>query len=470
MITIMIIVFLLGYTAIALEQQIKINKSAIALIMGMTLWVMYVLDGTHIVPFMDPQTFSDYIKLNPDLAAKTLATQYNSFITNFQIVEYIGNTAEIIFFLIAAMTIVELIDSHGGFTVITQYITAKRKKSLLWIIGFFTFFLSAILDNMTTAIVMIMLIRKLITDKEERWLFTGLIIIAANAGGAWSPVGDIATILLWVHGNVTTVNLVKFVFLPSVISLIVPLILISFRLRGETESSQLPGNNYLVSDGNTGTAIIKSNYSVSILVIGLIGILFVPLFKALTNLPPAIGILLSLGMIWLYTEILNKRSTEKECDKIRVSSIIHNIDTSTILYLLGILMAVGALEVSGILAMVSGFLNTHIGNPLNIDMFIGLISSIIDNSSLVAGTIGMYPIQDSAHIHAAFLADAPFWHFLSYCAGTGGSIMIIGSAAGVVSMGLEKITFMWYLKNITLYALFGYLAGAGVFLLLEHLY
>lgn len=470
MITLMIIVFLAGYTAIALEQQIKINKSAIALIMGMTLWVMYVLDGTNIIPSMDLRVFGDYIKLNPDLGTESLATQYNSFITNFQIVEYIGSTAEIIFFLIAAMTIVELIDSHGGFSVITQYITAKNKKTLLWVIGFFTFFLSAILDNMTTTIVIIMLIRKLIADKEERWLFTGIVIIAANAGGAWSPVGDIATILLWVHGNVTTVNLVKFVFIPSVISLIIPLILISFKLKGSLTSLETTNNDYLVSEVSTTNAGIKSNYSVSILVIGLIGILFVPLFKALTNLPPAIGILLSLGLIWLYTEILNLRSSEKECDKIRVSSVIHNIDTSTILYLLGILMAVGALEVSGILKMMSDFLNTHIGNPLNIDLFIGLISSIIDNSSLVAGTIGMYPIQDSAHIPQAFIADSPFWHFLSYCAGTGGSIMIIGSAAGVVSMGLEKITFMWYLKNITLYALLGYLAGAASFMVLEYLY
>lgn len=469
MITSMIIVFLAGYTAIAFEQQIKVNKSAIALIMGMILWVMYVLDGANIIPTMDLQIFNDYIKLNPDLAKESLASQYNSFITNFQIVGYIGNTAEIIFFLIAAMTIVELIDSHGGFSVVTKYITAKHKKTLIWIISIFTFFLSAILDNMTTAIVMIMLIRKLITDKEERWLFAGLIIIAANAGGAWSPVGDIATILLWVHGNVSTVNLSKFVFLPSIISLIIPLILISFRLKGEITTSQAPDNNFLVSENSTNT-FIKSNYSVSILVIGLIGILFVPLFKALTNLPPAIGILLSLGLIWLYTEIINIRSSEKECNKIRISTIIHNIDASTILYLLGILMAVGALEVSGILGMVSTFLNTHIGNPLSIDMFIGFISSVIDNSSLVAGTIGMYPIQDSAHIPQAFLADAPFWHFLSYCAGTGGSIMIIGSAAGVVSMGLEKITFIWYLKNITLYALLGYLAGAGSFLLLTYLH
>lgn len=466
----MIILFLFGYTAIALEQKIKINKSSISLIMGMLLWVMYVLDGTHIVPFMDPQTFSDYLKLNPDLDFKSAAIQYNSFITDFQIVEYIGNTAEIIFFLIAAMTIVELIDQHGGFSVITRYITAKNKRTLLWITGFFTFFLSAVLDNMTTTIVMIMLIRKLVRVNEERWLFTGLIIIAANAGGAWSPVGDIATILLWVHGNVTTVNLVRFVFLPSVVSLIIPLILLSFKLKGGSDIDQKQDNNYLVSDSGTTDVIIKSSYSVSILVIGLIGILFVPLFKYLTNLPPAIGILLSLGLIWLYTEILNLRSSEKECDKIRVSSVIHNIDTSTILYLLGILMAVGALEVSGILKMMSGFLNTHIENPLNIDMFIGLISSIIDNSSLVAGTIGMYPIQDPAHIAPSFLADAPFWHFLSYCAGTGGSIMIIGSAAGVVSMGLEKITFMWYLKNITLYALLGYFAGAATFLALEYLY
>lgn len=466
----MIILFLFGYTAIALEQKIKINKSSISLIMGMLLWVMYVLDGTHIVPFMDPQTFSDYLKLNPDLDFKSAAIQYNSFITDFQIVEYIGNTAEIIFFLIAAMTIVELIDQHGGFSVITRYITAKNKRTLLWITGFFTFFLSAVLDNMTTTIVMIMLIRKLVSINEERWLFTGLIIIAANAGGAWSPVGDIATILLWVHGNVTTVNLVRFVFLPSVVSLIIPLILLSFKLKGGSEINQKQNNDYVVSDSGTTDVIIKSSYSVSILVIGLIGILFVPLFKYLTNLPPAIGILLSLGLIWLYTEILNLRSSEKECDKIRVSSVIHNIDTSTILYLLGILMAVGALEVSGILKMMSGFLSTHIENPLNIDMFIGLISSIIDNSSLVAGTIGMYPIQDPAHIAPSFLADAPFWHFLSYCAGTGGSIMIIGSAAGVVSMGLEKITFMWYLKNITLYALLGYFAGAATFLALEYLY
>ncbi|MGL4807029.1 MAG: sodium:proton antiporter NhaD, partial [Bacteroidales bacterium] len=355
--------------------------------------------------------------------------------------------------------------------VITNRIKAKEKKKLLWLITFVTFFLSAVLDNMTTAIVIIMMLRKLVHNKEDKWLFIGMVIIAANAGGAWSPVGDITTILLWVKGNVSTALLLKQVLLPSIVSIVVPGIFIARKLKGNIEEEPGVESN----EEEPYLSLVSKKERISILAIGVIGILLVPVFKSVTHLPPVIGILMSLGYIWVYTEIMYaKKPFLEESQKMRVGNVIKRIDTATILYFMGILMSVGALQVSGILGMMSEFLDKHVHNVYLIDLAIGFISSVVDNGSLVAGAIGMYPLANIADLAGDpnfeymkhFVADGNFWQFLSYCAGTGGSMLIIGSAAGVVAMGLEKITFSWYLKHITLYAFIGFLMGAATFMLL----
>ncbi|MGL5637091.1 MAG: sodium:proton antiporter NhaD [Bacteroidales bacterium] len=471
MIAAMVIVFLFGYILIALEQKVKINKSAIALVMGMTLWVLYAFDASVIIPQLSEQAFQFFLKLNPSYAHESYHEQVFDFVAERQIVKFIGETAEILFFLISAMTIVELIDVHGGFAVITNRIKAKEKKKLLWLITFVTFFLSAVLDNMTTAIVIIMMLRKLVHNKEDKWLFIGMVIIAANAGGAWSPVGDITTILLWVKGNVSTALLLKQVLLPSIVSIVVPGIFIARKLKGNIEEEPGVESN----EEEPYLSLVSKKERISILAIGVIGILLVPVFKSVTHLPPVIGILMSLGYIWVYTEIMYaKKPFLEESQKMRVGNVIKRIDTATILYFMGILMSVGALQVSGILGMMSEFLDKHVHNVYLIDLAIGFISSVVDNGSLVAGAIGMYPLANIADLAGDpnfeymkhFVADGNFWQFLSYCAGTGGSMLIIGSAAGVVAMGLEKITFSWYLKHITLYAFIGFLMGAATFMLL----
>ena len=441
MIAALIVIFVVGYIFIASEHVLSINKASVAIIMCGILW------GVYAVCAHDPHLSED-------------------------MVEALGDTCEIVVFLIGAMTIVELIDRYGGFRFIVDNIRAANKRSLLWILCFISFFLSAILDNMTTTIIMVMMLRKLLSSQKERWLFASAIVISANAGGAWSPIGDITTIMLWMKNCVTSMNLIINLLLPSIVSVIVPIFMTMLMVKPEPLLA--------VSDPEyrTGYDLYENNRGVSILILicGVLGLVFVPVFKALTHLAPYIGILLSLGILWVLTEIVVKKyKLDGKMDG-RISQIIKHIDMPTIMFFLGILMAVAVLSQAGILSSLAGWLNETFHNAYIINGIIGILSSIVDNVPLVAASMEMYPVLDAATVEASldplyasyFMQDGLFWHLLTFCAGVGGSMLIIGSAAGVVAMGIEKIPFGWYLKKITLLALSGYLAGMA-FIWLESL-
>lgn len=473
MLTLITILFLLGYLMIALEHPLKIDKAATALVTGVVLWVVYIFIATGLVPTLHAAEFQSFLASNPTLADLSLQKQVIMFVEQTQIITSLGEISEILFFLIGAMTIVELIDVHGGFNIITNRITTRNKHHLLWILGIITFFMSASLDNLTTAIVMITLLRKLIANYKERWLFAGIVIIAANSGGAWSPIGDVTTIMLWVRGNVTSGELIPGLILPCIVAFVIPTFIASRWLKGDVTSA--PVARVSTHEGKvTYKCAVTRKERLSILILGVACLMSVPIFKSITHLPPFMGILLALGMMWIYTEIMYKRKSCPSCSiEPRVPYVLRRIDTPTILFFLGILLAVDALKVSGILTSVSLWLDTNVHNVYLINIMIGMLSSVVDNVPLVAGSIATYPILGASQVAAAadpayaayFVQNGVFWEFLAYCAGVGGSLLIIGSAAGVVVMGLEKINFMWYMKNISLIALAGYLAGAGVYIL-----
>ncbi|MCB0477670.1 MAG: sodium:proton antiporter NhaD [Crocinitomicaceae bacterium] len=377
------------------------------------------------------------------------------------LMHHLYEIASILFFLLGAMTIVELVDAHEGFSVITDRIKTTNKVKLLWVIAILTFFFSAALDNLTTSIVMISLLRKLIKDQTTRWFFAGFVIIAANAGGAWSPIGDVTTTMLWIKGQLPdTVTIVQDLFLPSLISVLVPLIIISFTMKGEAERpvQQHGAEHYL-----NPTTSFERNF---IFFLGVAGLLFVPVFKTVTHLPPFMGMMLSLGVIWTATEIMHRSKNKEDRKSLSVISVLSKIDTASVLFFLGILLAVASLQEIGTLIRVAGFLDSSFGgNIYAIDVSIGLLSAVVDNVPLVAAAQGMYPIAETgtAAFESGFGPSGLFWLFLAYCAGTGGSALIIGSAAGVAVMGLEKISFGWYLKKISLLAIAGYLAGAATY-------
>jgi Na+/H+ antiporter NhaD/arsenite permease-like protein len=373
-------------------------------------------------------------------------TSTGSEIVVSELVEHVGSISQIIFFLIGAMTIVELIDSYHGFDVITKLLTTNKTRVLLWIICFITFFLSAVLDNLTTTIVMITLIRKLLKDKNDQLLFAGMIVISANAGGAWTPIGDVTTTMLWIGGQISTVNIMLKLFLPSLISMVVPLALVSFKVKGEFEKPIKIESESTVSNFEKNVVFI----------LGMSALVFAPVFKTITHLPPFLGILTGLSVLWVATELLHKNKEEE--DKISVSHALKKIDTPSILFFLGILVAVAALESTGLLTSLATAMSDAVGNIKIISITLGLLSAIIDNVPLVAASMGMYDMQ-------TYPMDHYFWELIAYCAGTGGSILIIGSAAGVAAMGLAKIDFFWYVKNISLWALIGYFAGAFFYLL-----
>lgn len=439
----MIAVFIVGYVFIAIENKTKINKAAIAMIMCGVLWTIFTFFGQSVDPGLTHEAVTGDI--------------WNA----------LASACEILVFLICAMTIVSLIDLNGGFDFITKWITTRNKVKLVWIIAAITFFMSALLDNMTTTIIMIMLMRKLLANYKERWVFAGLIIIAANAGGAWSPIGDVTTIMLWVRGNVTSWGLISSLLLPSLVSVVIPAFICSRILHGIVTA---PGYKDELSEAKQ---YITGKESLIILTLGVALLLMVPVFKALTGLPPYMGMIIALGIMWVVTEIMYDRRPDIPTeDQNRVSKVIREIDMTTILFFLGILMAVSALESAGVLGSFASFLDTKIHNIYLINAAIGLMSAVVDNVPLVAASMGMYPIPDAAAVAASvdpayaamFMQDGVFWKLLAFCAGTGGSILIIGSAAGVVAMGLEKINFGWYLKNFSLMALSGYVAGIAVFI------
>ncbi|HEX6846772.1 MAG TPA: sodium:proton antiporter NhaD [Chitinophagaceae bacterium] len=424
MIIAILAIFILGYLAITLEHGIKVNKAALALVTGVLCWTVYV----------------------SMVGDKEVVTH--------QLREHLGEISEILFFLLGAMTIVELIDVHDGFNIISAKITQTNKRKLLWIISIISFFLSPIIDNLTTTIVMVTLIRKLIDDHQDRLLFTGIVVIASNAGGAWSPIGDVTTTMLWIGGQVTAGNIIISLFLPSLVCLIIPLIFVSRRMTGSAARPEQQDTNKL-SELSSGQQYI-------VLVTGLSILLLVPVFKTTTNLPPYMGIIIGLGILWIITEIMHGNKDESEKGVLSVSHALRKIDTPSILFFLGILLAVACLQSTGILNSAAEKMSAAIPNEKVIVLALGLLSAIVDNVPLVAGVQGMYDLNQ-------YPTDHSFWEFLAYSTGTGGSILIIGSAAGVAAMGMEKISFFWYLKKISLLALIGYLTGAAAYILQENI-
>jgi len=424
MILTIITIFIIGYIAIAFEHPLKINKSATALLVGVLCWAVYIVMSN------------------------------DSNLVNEQLTEHIGELSGILFFLMGAMTIVELIDAHDGFDVITSRITTDNKRKLLWIICGITFFLSAALDNLTTAIVMVSLLRKLIDDKEDRLLFIGMVVIAANAGGAWSPIGDVTTTMLWIGGQITAVNIMIKLLIPSLICLLVPLLVLSFKLKGNITRP------VITEDTTSATTVTERNI---IFFLGIGTLIFVPIFKAITSLPPYMGILLGLGILWIATEIIHNNRDKNYKSALSVSHALRNIDMPSILFFLGILVAISCLQSIGILTTLAQFMNDTIGDLNIIVPLIGLLSAIVDNVPLVAASMGMYDLTN-------YPTDSYIWEFLAYCSGTGGSILIIGSAAGVAAMGMEKIDFIWYVKKIAGLAFIGYIAGAISYIAIEYFF
>jgi len=420
MLTALVIIFVLAYAAIAFEHPLGINKSASALIGAGLLWTIYALLGG-----------------DPHLVSENLT-------------ESVAATAQIVFFLMGAMTIVEVVDAHNGFFVITSRIKTTKLTSLLWLVGFVTFFLSSILDNLTTTIVMISLMKKLLDRHDDRLFFAGIIVIAANAGGAWTPIGDVTTTMLWIGGQITTLAIMKGVFLPSLACLVVPLTLLTFVLRGkEVISPEISENG-----SDVQTTPFEQNL---MFYLGLGTLIAVPVFKSVTHLPPFMGILFGLGILWLVSELLHRSKLDEFKEHLTLVAALKRIDMSCIVFFIGILLAVATLEHTHILTALAGWLDKTVGRQDVIVTLIGLASAVVDNVPLVAASMGMYDM-------ATYPPDSFLWEFMAYCAGTGGSILIIGSAAGVAAMGLEKIHFFWYAKKIGGLAALGYFAGIAVYI------
>lgn len=416
--TILIVtVFILAYAAIILEHNLKINKTAVALFAAVFLW-------------------STYFILSP-LSVKQNLESFG---------HHVSDVSQILFFLMGAMTLVEIVDAHKGFKVITDFIHTRSRRKMLWLIAFVSFFLSAVLDNLTTTILMVSLLRKLVPEKKERFLLLCIVVVAANAGGAWTPIGDVTTTMLWINGNLSSLAVMKSLFLPSLVSLLIPLCIYSYSAKGKIEKTNRLDKKEQTEPGAR-----------LIFWLGLGALIFVPVFKAITGLPPFMGVLIGLAVVWIVTDVLH--NGEETRSHLKIPHILTRIDISGILFFLGILLSVNALEIVGILKDLAQWLSKEVPSQPMIATLIGLFSAIIDNVPLVAASMGMYSIKE-------FPMDHSLWHMIAYAAGTGGSILIIGSAAGVALMGLEKIHFMPYLKKAALPTLLGYLGGMGIYLLI----
>jgi Na+/H+ antiporter NhaD/arsenite permease-like protein len=428
---IVIVIFIIGYLAIALEHPIKINKTASALLTGVVCWTLYAL----------------YYHENIGHIGE-------------QLKEHLGEISAILFFLMGAMTIVELVDAYQGFRLITDRIKTKNPVKLLWVICSVTFILSAILDNLTTSIVMVSLVRKLVPRREMRLIFVGMIVIAANAGGAWSPIGDVTTTMLWIGGQITTLNIIKTLLLPSIVCMVIPLLYLQFTLKGDLgnpDEYEPSGPLQALAHNNQSNGTVKGGNAMLFLGVG--GLISVPVFKTFTHLPPYMGMLLALGVLWVVSELINPDMDEAEKRPYTAAGALTRIDVPSVLFFLGILLAVGALESMEILHHFSGWLDETLKDNRIIITLIGILSSIVDNVPLVAASMGMYSME-------TYPVDHMIWEYLAYCAGTGGSILIIGSAAGVAVMGMEKVDFIWYLKKISFLAAIGYFGGAIIYLLI----
>jgi Na+/H+ antiporter NhaD/arsenite permease-like protein len=421
--TLIVLSFLIGYLAITLEHSIGINKAATALLTGVLCWTLYVF------------------------------TQTETHLVSHQLAEHVGEISGILFFLMGAMTIVELIDTHDGFEIITSRITTRNKRKLLWLLSGITFILSAILDNLTTTIVMVSLVRKIFPAGNTRLLFASVVVIAANAGGAWSPIGDVTTTMLWIGGQITSVATITHLIIPSIVCTAVPLGLISLRMKGTVEEMPEIKTGHLKSTPGERNLVFG---------IGLVSLIFVPVFKSITHLPPYMGILGALGVMWVLTEIIHSKKGDHNRDRFSVLYALQKIDMPSILFFLGILLAIGTLQHTGTLTATAQWLDLHVGNTSLVVIIIGFLSAIVDNVPLVAAAMSMYDMSQ-------YPVDHYFWQFLAYSAGTGGSMLIIGSAAGVAAMGIEKISFFWYLKNVSWLALIGFIAGAVTYIVQQSL-
>ncbi len=415
-----LIAFIAGYLLITLEQLINVNKAAIALITGVICWTVYL--------FYDP--------VSPTISE--------------QLMSHLGDIAGILFFLLGAMTVVELIDAHDGFQLVIKVISTTNKRKLLWIISLISFFLSAILDNLTTTILMVTVLRTLVQHKNERLLFLGMVIIAANAGGAWSPIGDVTTTMLWIGGQITSKNIILKLVVPSLVCMLVPLLIISVKVKGTITPPLAPAKNTAVEVNPVHRNLIFFS--------GIAVLVLIPVFKSVAHLPPFMGMLFGLGILWVVSELLHKDKDTADKNRLSVAYALRKIDVASILFFLGILLAISALQVAGHLTVLADFLDNTIANQHLIPLILGLCSAIVDNVPLVAACIGMYDLHQIPTDHF-------FWEFIAYCTGTGGSVLIIGSAAGVAAMGMEQIHFFWYLKKISALAFIGYLSGAVIYIL-----
>jgi Na+/H+ antiporter NhaD/arsenite permease-like protein len=437
--SILITIFVVGYLAIAFEHNINVNKAASALFIGCLSWLMYMtLSG------------EDYITVDEKLLG------------------HLGEISQILFFLLGAMTIVEIIDAHNGFQAITKRITTQNTTKLLWIIASLAFFLSAVLDNLTTTIVMITIVRKMIKDRSIRLYFISLIVIAANAGGAWSPIGDVTTTMLWIGGQISAANIMLKLFIPSLICMIIPIFITNLMIQLHQKKPKVHAaevkHEHLHHGSHHPKAEVTKKQSYQVLIMGVLALVLVPIFKTVTHLPPFMGVLMNLGVLWIYVEVMHRKAKEEVKGLLSVMNVIRRVDVPSVLFFLGILMAVACLQEAGILKTAAKSLEAAIGNIDMICIVLGLLSAIVDNVPLVAAAMGMYSLEQ-------FPQDHNFWELIAFTTGTGGSSLIIGSAAGVAAMGLEKVDFFWYLKNISWIALAGYFGGIFFFLIFqEHLF
>jgi NhaD family Na+/H+ antiporter len=415
------LVFCIGYAAIILEYTIKVNKTAIALLIAVLCWSLYLVTGA--MPVND--------------SIKALG-------------HHVSEVSQIIFFLMGAMTLVELIDSHRGFKCVTDRIQTHSKKKMLWLIALITFFLSAALDNLTTTILMVSLLRKLVPDRNQRLLLCCVVVVAANAGGAWTPIGDVTTTMLWINGQLSSFAVMKSLFIPSLVSLLIPVLWYSWRSKGRITLEIQKKNSTSLMPG-----------AKIVLFLGVGGLIFVPIFKALTGLPPFMGVILALSVLWIVTDLMHHPHKDRE--HLRVPHVLTRVDTSGVLFFLGILLCVDALQTAGILQSIADDLGTYVKSQAMLATLIGLFSAVVDNVPLVAATMGMYPLE-------VYPMDASFWHMIAYAAGTGGSLLIIGSSSGVALMGMEKIDFVTYVKKASLPVAFGYFGGMGAYLLMQRFF
>lgn len=470
--TLMAVVFVLGYLMIALEYNIHVEKAASALLTATLLWTLLVFGADSLL--------ATEIANHAAQGVHAVGESHGaSTVLNEKLRENLSEIAEILFFLMGAMVIVETVDAHGGFSVITNRIKTTNAMKLLWIVGGLAFFLSALLDNLTTTIVMISLLRKLVADQKMRWWYAGMVVVAANAGGAWSPIGDVTTTMLWIGNQITASRIIVDIIVPSLIAAIVPLLVLSLSLRGKTVTRPEPAQLAKTAEGEQGHALpegvdISPRLKMAVLAMGVGALVFVPVFKSITHLPPYMGVLFGLSILWIFTEVMHRNLDKYARKHITVVGVLSRVDMPSVMFFMGILLAVASLSTAGHLADAGVWLDAKFGNLYIINVMIGLLSSVVANVPLVAGAMKMYPLLGDAALNGLsgaelarahqFVQDGEFWHFLAYCAGTGGSCLIIGSAAGIAAMGMEKIPFMWYLKRISWLALIGYLSGAATYI------